>query len=115
MTGEGWSNTVETARETAARWLRQMHEEGMAEVVLLPGETVHSNRWCFRFRHTVTGVEAGLEVHGINDLVAYEKQHIFTPKTYWCGSSVGNPKIEDFLAPGFRVHQTFVPEVPDRG
>jgi hypothetical protein len=107
--GEGWSNTVETARETAARWLRQMHEEGMAEVVLLPGELERDHRWCFRFRHTVTGAEVELETHGIDDMAAYERQHIFDPRVYWHGSSSGTPQIEDFGAPGYRVHQTFRP------
>jgi hypothetical protein len=48
-----------------------------------------------------------LEHHGIDDLQAYEKQHIFTPRVYWDGSSCANPKIEDFAAEGFEPVITY--------
>ncbi len=109
-TGQGWSNTVETARATAGHWLHLMHEAGMDEVSLLPGEEEHEGRWCFRFRHAVTGAEVCLETHGIDDVDAYEHEHVFTPRTYWRGSSIGEPAIEDFAVPGFRVRRTFAAE-----
>lgn len=107
---EGWSNTVEAARAAAADWLELMHEAGMDEVELLPGEEETEGRWRFRFRHAVTGVEVVLETPGIDDMAAYQREHIFPPRTYWNGSSASEPRIGDFAAPGFRVHRTFVPE-----
>jgi hypothetical protein len=109
MTGAGWTNTVETARAMAVQLLAEMHEEGMTEVVLLPGEEEHEHRWRFHFRHSVTGIEVVLETHGVDDVPAYEREHIFPPRVHWGGSSTAIPSIEDFAAPGFRVHQTFVP------
>lgn len=112
MSGDGWTNTVETARATAARWLRQMHESGMTEVELLPGEEAHEHRWRFRFRHTLTGTEVTLETHGVDDVGAYMREHVFTPRVYWHGSSSSDPSIKDFVAPGYRVHLTFAPVTP---
>jgi hypothetical protein len=114
MSGEGWTNTVEKARAEARRWLEQMHKSGISEVMLLPGEELHENRWLFRFVHTVTGTQVTLETHGIDDVRAYEREHIFTPSVYWRGSSCSSPRIEDFAAPGFRIHQTFIDELERR-
>jgi hypothetical protein len=110
--GEGWTNTVEVARRIANEWLAQMRREGMDEIELMPGETERGDgRFRFRFRHTVTGVEAVLETHGINDLEAYMCRHTFEPRTYWRGSSSGTPCIEDFAAPGFIVRRTYIREI----
>lgn len=107
-----WTNTYERAQQEAAKWLKSMHEDdGMTDVELVHSDPErHEGRWTFTFRHKVTGVEAKLETHGIDNMDAYTKQSIFTPRIYWKGSSTGDPQIEDFAAPGFRVHKTFVKE-----
>lgn len=105
--GDGWTNTYETARKNAGDWLDQMHAEGMTDVQLLDGSTESEGRWVFTFRHSVTGTTVKLETHGIDDVEAYERQHIFSPRIYWDGSSTSNPKLEDFAAPGFVAVRTF--------
>ena len=107
-TQEGWTNTYETARAEAERWLAQMHAEGMTDVQLLPdGSGPDEGRWTFTFVHQVTGVEVELETHGISDVDAYCKKHIFTPRVYWDGGSSSTPQLEDFVAPGFEPVRTY--------
>lgn len=110
-TGKAWTNTFEEAKKTAERWLESMHnDDGLTDVELVRCDPLeHEGRWSFYFRHKVTGVEVELDTHGISDVDAYCAKYIFTPRIYWNGSSTGDPKIEDFKAPGFRVHKTFVP------
>jgi hypothetical protein len=108
--GEGWTNTYEEARAMARRWLAQMHEDGMTDVELLDGSTERDGRWVFTFRHSVTGTTVELETHGIDNIEAYERQHIFAPRIYWNGSSTSNPELEHFAAPGFVAVRTFIPE-----
>lgn len=66
-------------------------------------------RWRFTFRHRVTGVLVYLDTHGIDQVDAYERQHVFPPRVYWNGSSTGEPKLDDFVAPGFDPVKTFRP------
>jgi hypothetical protein len=105
--GEGWTNTVETARATAVYWLSTMRATGMTDVGLLDGETEREGRWVFTFRHAITGTTVELEIHGIDNVAAYEKKHIFAPRAYWNGSSTANPELEHFAAPGFVAVRTF--------
>jgi hypothetical protein len=105
--GEGWTNTVETARDTAVYWLSTMRATGMTDVELLDGTAEREGRWVFILRHAVTGTTVELEIHGIDNVAAYEKKHIFAPRVYWNGSSTANPKLEDFAAPGFVAVRTF--------
>ena len=105
--GEGWTNTCETARAEAGRWLARMHAEGMTDVVLLDGSEEREGRWLFTVRHAITRATATLETHGIDDVGAYEKQHLFAPRVYWNGSSCSNPELENFAAPGFVAVRTF--------
>jgi hypothetical protein len=106
--GDGWTNTVETARAEAARWLAGMHSDGLSGVELLDGETEREGRWVFTFRHAVTGKCVELETHGIDNVEAYEKERIFTPRIYWNGSSCSNPELEHFAADGFTAVRTFI-------
>lgn len=105
--GNGWTNTAETARSHAADWLLQLHRDGMTDVELLEGSTGSEGRWVFSFRHAVTGTTVKLETHGIDDVEAYERQHIFAPRVYWNGSSLAEPELEHFAAPGFAAVRTF--------
>lgn len=105
--GAGWTNTRETARATAERWLARMHAEGMTDVELLDGSEERDGRWLFTFRHVITGATVTLETHGIDDVGAYEKQHLFAPRVYWDGSSCANPELENFAIPGFVAVRTF--------
>lgn len=111
--GNGWTNTEAEARAEAGRWLATMHAEGLADVELLDGCTEREGRWAFRFRHKVTGTVVELETHGIGDIEAYQREHIFTPRVYWRGDSSAEPKLEDFAAPGFAAVRTFVPCPPE--
>lgn len=110
---DGWTNTYATARAAAEEWLAKMNAEGIADIEMVAAdEAEREGRWRFMFRHTVTGVEVDLETHGIDDVAAYERQHIFAPRVYWGGSSSGNPEMSDFAAPGYVM--TFRPtEIPD--
>ena len=105
--GEGWTNTYETARGYAEKWLAQMHGEGMTDVELLDGTEEREGRWVFTFRHKITQATATLEIHGIDNPAAYEKRHVFAPRTYWNGSSCSDPELENFAAPGFVAVRTF--------
>lgn len=105
--GEGWTNTYEHAVAEAQRWLDELRGDGITDVeLILPGRE-SEGRWVFGFRHTVTGVVVNLETHGIDDVKAYEKEKVFTPRVYWNGSSCSNPSVEDWGAPGFVVTKTF--------
>ncbi|RSN65448.1 hypothetical protein DMH01_03465 [Amycolatopsis sp. WAC 04182] len=107
-TGEGWTNTFKGAKAEAERWLKQMHEDGLLDVVLATwDETEMDGRWKFEFEHTVTKKRVTLETHGISDIETYCKRRIFSPKVYWDGSSCGAPEIEHFAAPGFQVLKSF--------
>jgi hypothetical protein len=106
---EGWTNTAEQARKIAQEWLEAIHKEGMRDVELLPGDRDYgdSGRWVFTFRHAVTGVMVDLATHGIDDLDAYVRVHVFHPRIYWNGESLGEPKLEDFAADGFEPVRTW--------
>ena len=109
--GEGWTNTYRTARSHAERWLARMQADGFTDVELLASsDEEREGRWSFSFRHSVTGVSVTLEVAGIDDVAAYERRHVFAPRTYWNGSSTADPKLEDFAAPGFVPVRTFTPD-----
>ena len=108
--GTGWTNTEATAQAEAQRWLAGIHADGMTDVELLNGATEREGRWVFSFRHAVTGTVVKLETHGIDDIGAYEKEHIFSPRIYWNGSSTSNPELEHFAAPGFVAVRTFKQE-----
>jgi|HubBroStandDraft_3_1064219.scaffolds.fasta_scaffold1163246_2 hypothetical protein len=105
--GGGWTNTFEEARAEAGRWLARMHADGMTDVALLDDPAERDGRWVFSFRHAVTGTTVQLETHGIDNMAAYEQQHTFAPKVYWNGSSVSQPELEHFAAPGFAAVRTF--------
>jgi hypothetical protein len=105
--GNGWTNTEATARAEAERWLARIHADGMTDVELLDGATEREGRWEFGFRHKVTGTCVKLETHGIDNMAAYERERIFTPRVYWNGSSTSNPELEHFAAPGFVAVYTF--------
>jgi hypothetical protein len=102
-----WQNTEARARERAVTWLGKMQAEGMTGVELLDGSEPRDGRWLYTFRHEVTGATATLEMHGIDSVAAYERQHIFAPRVYWNGSSCSDPCLEDFAAPGFIPVRTF--------
>jgi hypothetical protein len=105
--GDGWANTREEAVAEAGTWLTRMHDSGMTDVELLDGAEERGGRWVFTFRHKVTEVTAELETPGIDNLEAYQRQHIFPPRVYWNGSSCSVPELEDFAAPGFVPVRTF--------
>src|SRR5450755_3978498 len=110
--GTGWTNTREKARAEAEGWLTQMRADGFADVELLDGDEEREGRWVFTFRHAVTGTCVHLETHGIDNVKAYEKERVFSPRIYWNGSSCSNPELEHFAADGFTAMRTFVAD-PD--
>lgn len=105
----GWTNTVEHARLAAHRWLRILRREGFHDVEIVGERDAGDGRWVFRFRHAITGVTVDLDTHGIDDMDAYLKERIFSPRTYWNGGSSSDPCLEDWAAPGFEPVQTWRP------
>jgi hypothetical protein len=105
--GEGWTNTLPTAKNKAREWLQAMHDDGLVDVQLLDETEYSDGRWLFSFAHRVTGVIVKLEIDGIDDLVAYKRDYLFPPRIYWNGSSCSNPKLEDWAAPGYALLRTF--------
>lgn len=109
---QGWTNTVEQAIRNAQDWLGRMLKEGFTDIEVDEPGAEDQGRWPFVFRHTVTGVEVILDTHGMDDVKAYEKQHIFAPRVYWNGSSSAEPQLDDFWMPGFVKTMTFVAVQP---
>lgn len=109
--GAAWTNTYEQARKSAEDLLVHLAREGHIDVTLLDEFEVNEGRWVFSFRHNVTGKVVEFETHGIDDLDAYEKAHIFSPRVYWNGSSCSSPKLDDWDAEGFEPVKTFRPAV----
>jgi hypothetical protein len=104
----GWTNTHDQAKKYAYTWFyKPMQEQGFTDIEVTDTGEETEGRWKFIFKHTVTGVEVELETHGIDDLEAYEKQFIFTPRVYWNGGSSSNPELEDFKADGFSPVMTY--------
>lgn len=108
--GNGWTNTEHRAQQYADEWLRRIVADGIVGVTLDPERAWdrENGRWKFRFRHAITGVVVELEHHGIDNLDAYSRANIFTPRVYWNGSSSSDPSAEDWLAPGFCVEHRLV-------
>jgi hypothetical protein len=98
---QGWTNTHEGAKREAAQWLARMHADGFGDIEMTDTGETDGQRWTFEFRHLITRVTVKLETHGIDDLDAYLKQSIFSPRVYWNGSSSSNPSMDDFAAPGY--------------
>lgn len=110
QSGKGWTNTEQGAHREAEKWLANMRSEGITDVELLPGcEPSGEGRWCFTFRHQISGVEVNLVTHGIDDIEAYGKERIFYPRVYWNDSSCAEPEVENFAAEGFEVVKTLRP------
>ena len=63
----------------------------------------------------MTGAAVVLETHGIDDIAAYERERVFVPRVYWNGSSISEPELEDWAAPGFVLVRTFRPDVEKAG
>lgn len=105
---KGWTNTHAVALKYANEWFyKPMLDEGFEDIEMIdPNEEV-DGRWKFIFKHKITGVEIELEVHGIDNLEAYQKQYIFQPKTYWNGSSCSSPEIKEFKKEGFKPVITY--------
>ena len=102
--GEGWTNTYEGAIAEAERWHQRMVDDGFGHDVELLSQDdpiERGGRWVFHFRHRVTGVVVELETHGIDDMDAYMRRHIFGARVYWNGSSCSSPELDDWAAPGF--------------
>lgn len=106
--GKGWTNTHKTARWNAYEWFyKPMIKQGFVDIEVIDTKEEVQGRWKFIFRHKITGKEVELEIHGIDDLEAYEKQNIFAPRVYWDGSSSSTPELEQFQAEGFHPVMTY--------
>jgi len=107
-TGEGWTNTHAQAKRNAYDWFcKPMLEQGFTDITVTDAGTCDDGRWKFIFKHTVTKVEVELDIHGIDDLEAYQKEYIFAPRVYWNGSSSGSPELEQFAADGYQPVMTY--------
>lgn len=106
-TGQGWTNTHAKALERALGWLKNLKAEGMTDIIMWDTKEETDGRWKFIFHHKITKVDVELETHGIDDLDAYQKEHIFAPRVYWNGSSTGEPELEQWAKEGFRPVKTY--------
>lgn len=104
----GWTNTHDQAKRYAYEWFyKPMTEEGYTDIEVIDTGEENDGRWKFIFKHKITGKEVELETHGIDDLEAYEKQFVFTPRVYWNGGSSSNPDLKQFEAEGFEPVMTY--------
>lgn len=97
---ENKGGTLEQATENANEWLRNIHNEGFIEVEMSFVKQLKDGDYLFNFTHAVTKKTAELCVHGFTKDEC--KRFIFRPRVYWNGSSTADPKIEDWLADGFK-------------
>lgn len=106
---KSWTNTYEVALSIAQDWLKEMHENGLTDVVLLdPSEcSFEDGRWSFYFQHTVTKKIVAFDTHGISPLTEFATASFFDPRQYWNGSSSADPCLEDFAAPEFVPVRTY--------
>lgn len=105
--GQGWTNSYEQAKKRADEWLQRMASDGFTDLAMTSEGIEREGRWTFFFTHQVTGVTVSLVTHGIDDLQAYEKQQLFSPRVYWDGSSSAEPQLCDFSDVGFAPVMTF--------
>lgn len=96
-----WTNTHEKALERALGWLKNIQDDGYKNIKMLDTKEEINGRWKFLFKHSVTGAVVELETHGIDDMDAYIKENVFTPRVYWNGSSTGEPELEQWLVDGY--------------
>lgn len=105
-----WTNTHEMAVEHCRNWfLKPMLDAGFEDIEFTDTGKYEEGRWVFEFKHLITGVVVEAEVHGISPLSEYKKENIFTPRTYWKGSSCADPEIKDFAKEGFKPVMTYKP------
>jgi len=100
-TSEKWANTHEQALQNALGWLKNIQNDGYKNIRMYDTKEEIEGRWKFIFKHLVTGVEVELETHGITDIDEYKKEHVFTPRVYWNGSSTGEPELDQWLTDGY--------------
>jgi hypothetical protein len=106
--GEGWTNTHEQAKKYAYKWFyRPMLARGFTHIEVTDLDEQIEGRWKFTFTHKVTGKTVELEIHGVDNLKAYEKECVFTPRVYWNDSSTGEPELEQFAADGYEPVMTY--------
>lgn len=98
--------TIEQARVIANEWLRNIHEDGIADVVIGEGVAQDDGMFLFEFRHTVTGKSVYLKTHGFTDKECDE--FMFRPRIYWDGSSTAEHKSEDWLTNDYKIKVDFV-------
>jgi hypothetical protein len=82
---ENKGGTFEQAKINAEEWLKSIHEEGFLEVEM-----------SFVEQHK----DGDLEIHGFTKEEC--QKFTFHPRVYWNGSSTADPKIENWLADGFK-------------
>lgn len=101
------NGTKEQAIKNADDWVLEMRKNGIRNVQII-GKPVPNGecRWTFTLKHSLTGVEADLVMHGLNEQEEkeYSNHNLGAfPRIYWNGSSGANPKLEDFLAEGYHI------------
>lgn len=104
--GREWTNTYEGAIRNATRWHELMPRSGIGDTELvLPFQPEPAGTgkgwWRFHVRHTITGVERELLMHGVDDFEAFFAELNYTPAEIWNERTAGVPRLEDFAARGF--------------
>lgn len=107
--GVGWTNTLEQSAIHCKNWfVKPMRKEGLVDIrVKLESKDSVDGRWTYTFTHKITGISLELDIHGIDNLEAYQKENIFSPRVYWNGSSDATPILEDFSKDGFEPVMTY--------
>lgn len=106
---ENKGGTFEQATKNANNWLKLIHSGGFPGVEMSFVEQLKDGDFLFSFTHNVTKKVVELCIHGFTDEEC--ERFTFRPRVYWNGSSTADPKIEDWLADGFKYRiEYFVDE-----
>lgn len=98
--------TIEQAKVIANKWLSNIHEAGITDVVIGAVTPQDDGMFLFEFLHTVTGKSVYLKTHGFT--FAQSRHFRLHPRIYWNGSSVADPKPEDWLTDDYKIKVDFV-------
>ena len=101
------NGTEKQAVKNANDWVMEMRENGIRYVQIV-GSPIPDGRfrWTFALRHSLTGVEATLAIHGLSaqEVEEYAANNLGAqPRIYWNGSSSAEPQLEDFLTEGYYI------------
>jgi len=98
---ENTGGTLEQAKINAENWLKAIKANiCVDDLEMTFVKQYEDGDFLFEFKHLITGKVATLVTHGFTE----EECKKFTqyPRVYWEGSSTADPKLEDWLADGYK-------------